>query len=387
MLVLCPECELQVSDAAITCPHCGYPLKPGISPKRSGKRKRMRLPNGFGQISEIKGRALRKPFRAMITVGKTEEGKPICKPLKPEAYFRTYNEAYEALVLYHKNPSDFAESLTLNEVFEKWYEDYQKRDLNQHGVKRIKTLWGYFEPIHNKKIRLLKTLDLKVAIESIPNISNDLRQRLKSLINMVYDYAVMYEYTDKNYARLLKLTLSKEPVSKPAHILYTDEEMNILWENSSHDVVKAVLIQCYSGWRPQELIDLKKKDVDFEKGIMTGGMKTEAGRNRIVPIHSKIAPLLKELYDRAGTEDANIFYFFTNYESLYLKFKAILRKYKLNNEHKPHDGRKQFITMAKNKGVDEFAIKRIVGHSIQDITEKVYTVRDVAWLKKEIEKV
>lgn len=27
MLTTCPECELQVSDKAYTCPHCGYPLK------------------------------------------------------------------------------------------------------------------------------------------------------------------------------------------------------------------------------------------------------------------------------------------------------------------------------------------------------------------------
>ena len=27
MLKLCPECCLQVSDKAATCPHCGYPLK------------------------------------------------------------------------------------------------------------------------------------------------------------------------------------------------------------------------------------------------------------------------------------------------------------------------------------------------------------------------
>ena len=35
------------------------------------KRKRMRLPNGFGQISKITGQRLRKPYRAMVTVGKT----------------------------------------------------------------------------------------------------------------------------------------------------------------------------------------------------------------------------------------------------------------------------------------------------------------------------
>ncbi|NLD50518.1 MAG: zinc ribbon domain-containing protein, partial [Clostridiaceae bacterium] len=28
MLTKCPECELQISDKAISCPHCGYPLRP-----------------------------------------------------------------------------------------------------------------------------------------------------------------------------------------------------------------------------------------------------------------------------------------------------------------------------------------------------------------------
>lgn len=26
MLIKCPECNLQVSDHAIACPHCGYPI-------------------------------------------------------------------------------------------------------------------------------------------------------------------------------------------------------------------------------------------------------------------------------------------------------------------------------------------------------------------------
>lgn len=43
--------------------------------------------------------------------------------------------------------------------------------------------------------------------------------------------------------------------------------------------------------------------------------------------------------------------------------------------------------MAKKFKVDEYAIKRIVGHEINDVTEKVYTQRDLAWLKSEIEKI
>lgn len=46
-----------------------------------------------------------------------------------------------------------------------------------------------------------------------------------------------------------------------------------------------------------------------------------------------------------------------------------------------------FVTMAKKYGVDEYAIKYIVGHVINDITEKVYTKREIEWLKTEIEKI
>jgi len=28
-LLNCPECHAQVSDQAVTCPHCGFPLKAG----------------------------------------------------------------------------------------------------------------------------------------------------------------------------------------------------------------------------------------------------------------------------------------------------------------------------------------------------------------------
>ena len=61
MLITCPECELQVSDKALTCPHCGYPMQQTLKKQkvRYKNRKHRRLPNGFGQISEIKNRKLR----------------------------------------------------------------------------------------------------------------------------------------------------------------------------------------------------------------------------------------------------------------------------------------------------------------------------------------
>ena len=68
-------------------------------------------------------------------------------------------------------------------------------------------------------------------------------------------------------------------------------------------------------------------------------------------------------------------------------FERIRVELNLNPDHRPHDGRKHFVTAAKKYGVDEYAIKYMVGHKISDITEKVYTEREFQWLREEIEKI
>ena len=59
----------------------------------------------------------------------------------------------------------------------------------------------------------------------------------------------------------------------------------------------------------------------------------------------------------------------------------------LNKNHRPHDGRVQFATMAKKSEVDQYALKKILGHYIDDITEKYYIKPDMDWLRTEIEKI
>lgn len=118
------------------------------------------------------------------------------------------------------------------------------------------------------------------------------KAKIKSVMSLMFDYAIEYELIDKNYARAFKL--SKEDVKEnnkidKKHISFTEEELNILWENvESMEYVDVILIQCYSGWRPQELGLIKLSDVNLEDGFIIGGMKTDAGKERVVPIHSKI---------------------------------------------------------------------------------------------------
>ncbi|MCM1363453.1 MAG: tyrosine-type recombinase/integrase [Faecalibacterium sp.] len=411
MLMNCPECELQVSDKAILCPHCGYPIKPNSATKIArGSNKRKRLPNGFGQISEIKNKRLRNPFRAMVTVGKTPEGKPICKPLKPQSYFPTYNDAYAALVEYNRNPYDLNPTITVHELYEKWSEEYFKTIKSKNRIVSVRSAWKYCFSIYDMPISEIRARHMKGCINDgtiivkgeVRHPSANTKYEIKEIFNMLFDYALEYDLVDKNYSRLFKLpadVIKEKTTVKKDHIIYSDDEMNKLWSNiDAHPFTDIILVQCYSGWRPQEICSLKLEDVDLTNWTFKGGMKTESGTNRVVPIHTKIRDIVFKKYQEAVSMNSK--YLFNSYDVknrsqsyrlTYYKFKyrfdSVITDLHLNPEHRPHDGRKHFVTLAKKYEVDEYAIKYIVGHAITDITEKVYTQRDIEWLRSEMEKI
>ena len=405
MLIQCPECQLQVSDKALSCPHCGYPLK--VSPKSSsGKnrpRKYKRLPNGFGQITKIKKPGLRNPFRVMVSEGKTEYGKPIQKLLRPRAYFPSYKDAYEALLEYHKNPYDLSKDLTVKEVYEKWLTDFKGNSAPYTAA------WQYCSEIYSIKVRELRARHIKGVIENGIKYKNgeeiqmslSVKPRIKQLFVLILDYAMEYEIVDKNYARTFKLPseISMEiEDSKEHHIAFTNEEIKTLWENHDKSIVNIMLFQCYSGWRPQELCELKISNVNLDVHYIIGGMKTRAGKKRIVPIHPKVEPIIQYYFNLAKECDSEYLFNVPNkwhqekviplkYDRYYKDYQNIIKELKLNSAHKPHDPRKTFVTMAKKACMNEWIIKRIVGHALRDVTEESYTERNIDELYQEICKI
>ena len=133
-------------------------------------------------------------------------------------------------------------------------------------------------------------------------------------------------------------------------------------------------------------------NIDIDNWIFVGGMKTDNGKNRVVPIHSRIQDIVKELYDEAKNNSSK--YLFERSKDLPISYSTFKKKYAsfckntgIPKSHKLHDGRVTFVTKAKKYDVDEYAIKRLVGHSIPDLTERIYTERSIEWLREQIEKI
>ena len=411
-LITCPECTLPVSDKALSCPHCGYPLSATAKKKPSASRKRKRLPNGFGSITERKDKYLRNPFWARVCVGKTEEGRPILKSLKPQAFFKTYNEAYAALFEYNKNPYDLDDDILLKELYEKWSGQYFENLKSDSSARTITAAWAYCSALYDIRVKDIRPRHIKWVMENgevtiqrgkkkgeKQKASAGTKARIKSMFNLLFDYAQENEYVTTNYARLFEVSkdiIIEKSKATRSHMVFQDAEMEALWKGvGTIKYADLVLIQCYSGLRPQELGLITLDNAHLDENYMIGGMKTAAGTSRIIPIHPKIKPFVEKYLDEARELKSDYLINASDsinglkmtYDKYAHRFDAVIEVLHLNSEHRPHDPRTTFVTMAKKAGVDEYVLKMVIGHQITDVTEKYYTKRNIEWLFEEIKKI
>ncbi|BBM55944.1 site-specific recombinase, phage integrase family (plasmid) [Leptotrichia wadei] len=121
----------------------------------------------------------------------------------------------------------------------------------------------------------------------------------------------------------------------------------------------------------------KNSDIDLKDRIIKGGLKTEAGKDRLVPIHSKI---LKLVENRMNTKNEYLIVNFKGkqmkYDNYYKeKFKPIMEELGMN--HKPHDTRHTFATLLSNADANKTSVKKLIGHNSYTTTEKFYTHKDI----------
>lgn len=374
----------------------------------------MKLPNGYGSVTKLSGNR-RKPYLARVTLGWTinqETGKAVQNRV-PIGTFKTKKEALQALAEYGASPYDIQNNnLTLADLYQKWTAAYFPTLESESSSRTITSAWKYCHVIYDMRVKDLRARHIKGVMEDGYIISDrgknvgqkvpaspGTKARIKSMFNLMLDYALEYELVDKNYARTFDLSndiIKEREATTRGHINFTDQEMGVLWDNLGKiRFVDWILIQCYMGWRPQELAILEIENVDLENWTITGGMKTDAGKYRTVPIHTRIRELVRKNYNQAVELGSNRLFndpdavkggMKITYDKYAGRFVKVMTALNLREDHRPHDPRTTFVTMAKKAGVDEYVVKRLAGHKITDITESVYTKRDIEWLRTELEK-
>lgn len=370
--------------------------------------------NGEGSITYDKRR---KRYRAKVTVGwemneETGRTKQITKSIGSN--FKTRGEAARALAEYQNESYNLEnKDITFEELFEIWYPEYIQKHPSYKYV--YKSAYAYMTLLYKKKFRNITILDMKKCIEegtiicklgsnkgNIITPSPQVKQNMKGMLNKIYDYALEGRIVNINYAKnfyLDKEVFDNQEKNKVPRIPFSQQELDIMWKAKNFvPFVDMILYHCYSGWRPKEIITLKIEDVHLEEEYIVGGIKTKAGRQRTVPIHPLVKPIVEKYYNEAiSIGSAYLFNDITKKKGLnglskdqyYSRFIKVVKQLKLNPELTPHCARHTFITKAKSREVNmnEYILKMIVGHKIQDVTESVYTHRTIEDLKEEILKI
>ena len=216
--------------------------------------------------------------------------------------------------------------------------------------------------------------------------SNTIREKkIKILFNQLYAYAMKNDIVTKDYSKYIDIGKNtEESTRKP----FTNEEIKRLWDLvNENEWIDTILIMIYTGFRIGELLEIKNSDIDLKNKIIKGGLKTEAGKDRLVPIHSKILELVKNRMDSHNE------YLIVNFKGEQMKYNNYYREKfepimeELGMNHKPHDTRHTFATLLSNADANKTSVKKLIGHNSYTTTEKFYTHKDIEELRKAVEKI
>lgn len=341
----------------------------------------MRNPNGFGGVTKMSGNR-RNPYRARVTVGWDENNK---QQFKTIGYFAKRKEALEALAAYNANPAVFNNSIiTFAEVYDKWSEQ-KYQTISDQNVKGYKAAYAVCDSIKNLKMADIKAAHLQAVVDASGKNYPTLK-KIKTMMSQLYDYAMQNDIVNKNYAKFVDIKKGREYERKLDRTPFTEEEIETLWMNLGRmEWIDTILIQIYTGCRIGELLDIKSADVNVDEKYMRGGLKTKSGKNRVMPLHERIVPLISKRlgdgYNFLVSLNGGAVSYFTYRDTYWAKTMEQLKM-----SHLPHDCRHTFASRADTVGMNKLCIKRIMGHKSQDITDQVYTHKEIEELITEVNK-
>lgn len=334
------------------------------------------MKNNYGSVYKMKDKPRRNPWRVVKTV-KDLDGKSKRKTI---GYTRTKAEGLELLAKYNTNPYSLnTTKMTFIEVLEKWKELHFEK-LEPRTVRQYKSICKHFEPIKDIPMLELTTMQLQELFNSV-TLAPASKRLLKAVLNQVYKYALKMDIVIKDCSEFLELGKKQAVIERK---IFTNEEISKLWKYKELQWVDTVLIMIYTGLRIGELLTIESKNVDLENRTIRGGIKTDAGKNRIIPINMEILPLIK---NRMSLEHQYLITGVRGKKLLYQNYILFFNKLmdQLNMTHTIHDCRHTFASLLSNADANKISIAKIIGHSSYLTTEKIYTHKDVEELKKAVD--
>lgn len=330
----------------------------------------MKRANGTGSIVKLPGNR-RKPWAVRVPA-RNERGRIRQHYLSYHAKAADAQLALDDWCRTHQGPEPSAANWTLQQVYDAWSE--RKFDkLSPQAIAGYKADWNYIKHLSNRKMRLITVdqwQDCLTAADKMGKAPSTV-EKVKSLMRALNRYAYERDIITKCYSEFTD-KIEVVPVVKKDSLNDLQLAKLIQLVNAGEPWADVALILCYTGLRIAELLQLTPSDYHPNGGCdyIICGLKTEAGKNRIVPIHPKIKPYFLAWLAKGGEAiicKKNGTRISTNYyRRLYKKIMVQIGA----PEATPHWSRYTFANNLHMAEADKLSIVRMMGHSDKGITDK-----------------
>lgn len=396
------RCNRDLQDDFAYCPWCGKP--------QSSKQIERRRTKGTGSIYFRKDKKT-NPYAASSSI----TGKRVYL-----GCFETKKEAAKALQEYEFNPVSCF-NITLEQLHEKWIKTKAYGKLSKSSQQGYNSAWIKLEPLYKRKFRDLRTSDYQFIIDyyeaphhevgaggklkylddkgkgtykvtNKPKMCDGLGysalHNLKCLLTVLYSFALKEDIVNKNYASYIELP-EKEEVNATR---FTDVQLELIRQKiDTVPYADYIFAMCYLNFRVSEFLELTSEQYKVSENdipYLVGGKKTDAGKDRIVPIHPKIQDIVKKCVDKGGETifcrpDGSAMN--KDYFRKYCFYPA-MDKLGFDHSYTPHSCRRTFSTRMSAAGARQEDIIALMGHTDYKVDIDHYIVQEVDTLYNAIKR-
>ena len=373
----CVRCGREAPDGASFCPWCGK-RQPEYAPPV--QRKKRRRPKGSGSIYKMKGNRS-KPF---IAVNSKKE---------VLGTYETSGDAVRALDAYNAQNTPLSRlKYTFSDVYAKWSETHYQ-DVGEKGRSSYELAYRKAELLWDRPIRDLVTEDYQVVIDQLVSsgMSRSMCEKQKQLFSQICKWSMANNIISHNFSEELRLPPSP---GKKTRVISDDEILRIQKiaddrSDEMNQIAKISIVLYYTGMRINELLSMRRDDVHLDEGYLIGGEKSDAGRQRTIPILDPVKLILAEWMldslghdlllppSRGGKQRS---------ESATEKdFKKLMKRCGIEGAV-PHTMRHTAATRLVQGKAEPTAVQAIIGHADFSTTANYYTSHDTEYLKSEMKK-
>jgi integrase len=203
----------------------------------------------------------------------------------------------------------FSYRITVSQAVQSWLEQKKTELSNKNTVARYEEIMNNFTEFLKDKFSALEYMDelAQKHFEEFKEYRKNIKGKKERTVNFELDmlsnlFKRLMEKDYLNYNPLSKVKRLQEPYKEERW--FTEEEIRKIFEIAKSEKTRInwyaiFATYYYTGMRKRELMFLRKKDIDFDKGIILirhkEGFKPKTDRPRAIPIHPELLPILRDL--------------------------------------------------------------------------------------------